>query len=153
MTQTSPGNRALKYQPRTSDQSAPEDLEPRTLEIGDYTLNLVDEIDGLQLMLFTAVMGPGYSSPQRAQAMTEFLQKALTPADYPKFVKACQEYAIEIEELGSICSILADSFSERPTMSAQPSSAGRKRTGSGSKASSSSRASRGASSARATSSR
>lgn len=152
MSQTSPGNRALKYQPRTTDQAPSSELEQRTFEFGEHTLKLVDELDGLQLMLFTAMMGPGYSSPQRAQAMTEFLEKAFAPGEYPKFVAACQEYAVEIEELGSICSILADSFSERPTRSAQPSSAGRMSTGSESEESSSSSESTGEPSALQTSS-
>ena len=137
MTQTSARHRAFSFQRDTSDQVEPDQLAPITFELADKTVRCADEVDGMRLLLFTAAMGPGIPGAVRAQAMTDFLEWAIPdPAEHAKFLKACAEASLEIEDVGSICGWLADVYSERPTKSARPSLAGQTTTGSSSEASS-----------------
>lgn len=143
MTQTSARHRAFNFQRGTSDDTETSALEPVSFELDNQLIRCVDDVDGMQLLLFTATMGAGFTGPQRAQSMTDFLKKAIVPEDYDLFLKACASSGIEIEDVGSICGWLADAYSERPTKSAQRSSAGQTTTGSSSEASSPSEESTG----------
>ena len=146
MTNHTPArHRAFGAQPGTSDEHEAEQLEPITFDVGDEKgIRCVDRIDGFQLLVFTGVMGPGNSGSARAKAMTEFIERAVAPEEFPRFLAACAKTGLEIEDIGAICGWLADEYSERPTVPAQPSSAGRQSGGSPFEASSSSAASTGA---------
>ncbi len=143
MTQTNARHRAFNFQRNTSDDTEPAKLEAVSFDIGEQTIRCVDDVDGMQLLLFTATMGPGFTGAQRAHSMTDFLRKAIVPEDYPRFISECAKIGIEIEDIGTMCGWLADTYSERPTKSAQPSSAGQTTTGSPSEASSPSKESTG----------
>jgi hypothetical protein len=153
MTQTSARHRAFSFQRGTTDEVEPGSLDEITFELAGATIQCAEQIDGMQLLLFTAAMGPGIPGAVRAQAMTDFLAKAIPDRrQHATFLKACADASLEIEDIGSICGWLADVYSERPTRSAQSSSAGRTNTGSSSEDSSPSEESTGVDSPQPTSS-
>src|SRR5688572_25993983 len=125
MTQTSARHRAFSFQRNSTDEAEASQLAPITFDLADRTIRCAEEVDGMRLLLFTAAMGPGIPGAVRAQAMTDFLEWAIPdPVQHANFLKSCAEASLEIEDIGSICGWLADVYSERPTRSAQPSSAG-----------------------------
>lgn len=153
MTQTSARHRAFSFQRGTSDQVSTDSLDGVTFELGGKSIQCAADVDGMQLLLFTAAMGPGIPGAIRAQAMTDFLAKAIPDhRQHAAFLKACADECLEIEDIGSICGWLADVYAERPTRSAQSSSAGQTSTGSSSEDSSPSEESTGVDSPQPTSS-
>lgn len=143
-TQTRARHRAFSFQRGTTDDTAPEELGPPTFDIGNQTdIRCVDSMDGFRLLVFTGMMGRGVSATARAQAMTEFIEDAIVPEDFERFLQGCKEGGVDIEGVGEICGWLSDVYAERPTKSAEPSSAGQTSTGSSSAVSSSSAASTG----------
>lgn len=142
--QPSARHRAFGFRPDSSDGNEPSELEPITFDVGPETnIRCVENVDGFQLLVFTAVMGPGNSGTARSKAMIDFIQKVIIPEDYQRFLDGCAKGGIDIETVGEICGWLADEYSERPTRPAQPSSAGQPNDGSPSADSSSSAESTG----------
>lgn len=128
-----------------------DESEEFPLEINGEEVTCVPSIDGLKLLEFTAVMrSPEFGTGERAAAILNLLRQAIGGLDdegnltrheeWRKFERIAKENALAIEELGQVAGYLASVYSERPTESASPSSAGQTTTGSSSEESSPSEA-------------
>lgn len=111
--------------------SGDEPPKPFELEINGDTVACVPEMDGLKLLRLTAVMrSRSFGAGERAQAMVEFLEYAVVTDEWPKFEKIVEKNNLDIEDLGDIVGYLSNVYSDRPTRSSEPSSAGATTTGS-----------------------
>jgi hypothetical protein len=120
---------------------APDATEPVNLEINGETIRCVPTLDGLRLLIFTSIMYGNFGVGVRSKEMVSFLEDCVLPEDWDNFQGLVKKYSIDIEGLGDITTFLSDVYAERPTGSAQPSSAGQQTTGPSSEESSSSPAS------------
>lgn len=121
------------------EASTTEEPEPFEIEINGDRVACVPEMDGLKLLRLTAVMrSRSFGAGERAQAMVEFLEHAVAEGEWSKFEKIVEKNNLDIEDLGDVIGYLSNAYSDRPTRSPEPSSAGATTTGSTSAAGSSS---------------